>query len=395
MNARLPRLSFWKVMFVLILISGACATWIRFRYGLGASTNLSDAFPWGIWIGFDILCGVMLAAGGFTLMATVHIFNVKRYKPIARPALLTAFLGYLLVIGALMFDLGKPWNVWHPIVMWQPRSVMFEVGWCVMLYTTVLFLEFVPVVFERFRLEKPLRILHMISVPLFIMGVLLSTLHQSSLGSLYLIVPGKLHPLWYTPMLPVFFFVSAICIGLAMTIFESAMSARHFPGHALEQPLIAGLGRILMVMLVIYGVIRAQNFFARDLLQYALQPSYEAIMFWGEVLLAFVIPIALLSFPAVRENPRRLYAVSILVISGFVLNRLNIAVTGMEASSGVRYIPKWTEISITLSIVAVGIFLFTMAVKYLPIFSHGHGKPEPLVHSAPAVTPSPATAPAR
>src|SRR5688500_5530220 len=159
MNLTLPKLTFWRVLFVILMILGAYATIVRFTQGLGASTNLSDEFPWGMWIGFDVLCGVMLAAGGFTLMATVHIFNIKDYKPVARPALLTAFLGYILVVGALMYDLGKPWNVWHPIVMWQPRSVMFEVGWCVMLYTTVLSLEFLPIVFEKLRYEKPLRIL--------------------------------------------------------------------------------------------------------------------------------------------------------------------------------------------------------------------------------------------
>jgi Ni/Fe-hydrogenase subunit HybB-like protein len=383
MTMKLPKITFWRVVFALILLSGAYATYIRVFHGLGASTNLSDEFPWGIWIGFDILCGVMLAAGGFTLMATVHIFNVDKYKPIARPALLTAFLGYLLVIGALMFDLGQPWNVFRVMVTWQPRSVMFEVGWCVMLYTTVLFLEFLPVVFERLRYEKPMRILRMISVPLFILGVILSTLHQSSLGSLYLIVPGKLHPLWYTPMLPVLFFISAITIGLAMTIFESTMSARHFPGHALKPDLVVGLGRIMTVMLVIYGVIRMQNLFTRGALTYAVQPTYEAMMFWAEVALGFAIPIALLLFSSIREKPVGLYMVSILVISGFLLNRLNVAVTGMEGSAGVRYIPKWSEVSITLSIVAVGIFLFTLAVKYLPIFTHGHATPDPATPKAP------------
>ena len=376
---KLPKITFWKTVFVLILLSGVYSTYVRIRYGLGGATNLSDATPWGIWIGFDILCGVMLAAGGFTLMAAVHIFNVKDYKPIARPALLTAFLGYLLVIAALMFDLGKPWNVIRVMFTWQPRSVMFEVGWCVMLYTTVLFLEFLPIVFERFRLEKPLKMIHRISLVLYILGIILSTLHQSSLGSLYLIVPGKLHPLWYTPMLPVLFWISAVSIGLAMTIFESSMSARHFPGHSLEKPLIVGLGRIMLVMLIIYGVVRVQNLINRDALKYALTASYESTMFWLEVGFAFLLPIALMLFPRVRENPSRLYFVSILVISGFVLNRLNVAATGMEGFSGETYIPKWTEVSITLSVVAVGIFIFTMAVKYLPIFSHGHGKPEPLV----------------
>jgi Ni/Fe-hydrogenase subunit HybB-like protein len=392
---KLPKITFWKTVFVLILLAGAYSTYVRIFHGLGGSTNLSDQTPWGIWIGFDILCGVMLAAGGFTLMAAVHIFNVKDYKPIARPALLTAFLGYLLVISALMFDLGKPWNVIRVMFTWQPRSVMFEVGWCVMLYTTVLFLEFLPIVFERFRLERPLRIIHKISLILYILGILLSTLHQSSLGSLYLIVPGKLHPLWYTPLLPVLFWISAVAIGLAMTIFESTMSARHFPGHALEKPLIVGLGRLLLVMLIIYGVVRTLNLAGRDALQYAMRFSYESTMFWLEVGLAFVIPIALMLIPAVREDVKRLYFVSILVIAGFVLNRLNVAATGMEGFSGERYIPKWTEVSITLSVVAVGIFIFTMAVKYLPIFSHGHGKPEPLVKPTTTLPPTAIPAPAR
>lgn len=386
---KLPKLTFWRAVLIVVLGAGLVSTWIRFRYGLGAATNLSDEFPWGLWIGFDILCGVMLAAGGFTLMAAVHIFNAKTYKPIARPALLTAFLGYLLVVFALMYDLGKPWNVWHPIVMWQPRSVMFEVGWCVMLYTTVLMLEFIPVVFERFRLEKPLRLLRMVSVPLFILGVLLSTLHQSSLGSLYLIVPGKLYPLWYTPALPVLFYISAIAIGLAMTIFESSMSARHF-NHALEKPVILGLGRILTVVLILYTVVRFMGLIKSGNIRYAFATTNEAILFWIEVALAMAIPIGLLLLKQVRENPVRLYIVSIFVVSGFVLNRLNVAVTGMQRATGAHYVPKWTEISVTLMIVGIGITIFTLAMKYLPIF---HEAPPKVVEPkvvAPAALPIPA-----
>src|SRR5512140_1542630 len=210
MKFTMPKLTFWRAVLIVILIVAAYATFVRFFYGLGASTNLSDEFPWGIWIGFDVLCGVMLAAGGFTLMAAIHIFNIKRFRPVVRPAVLTAFLGYLLVCGALMFDLGKPYNIWHPIIMWNPHSVMFEVGWCVMLYTTVLALEFSPLVFERFGWKVPLRIVRRIYVPLVILGVLLSTMHQSSLGSLFLILPGKVHPLWYSAILPVQFFISAL-----------------------------------------------------------------------------------------------------------------------------------------------------------------------------------------
>ena len=380
MTLSLPKLTFWRVVLLVTLAFGAWATWIRIFGGLGASTNLSDQFPWGIWIGFDILCGVMLAAGGFTLMAGVHILNIRKYKPIARPALLTAFLGYLLVIGALMFDLGKPYNVFRVMWTWQPRSVMFEVGWCVMLYTAVLSLEFAPIIFERLRLERPRRILRAISVPIFILGVILSTLHQSSLGSLYLIVPGKLHPLWYTSTLPILFYISAIAVGMAMTIFESTMSARHFD-HALEAPLIRGLGRGLLITLILYGVVRIQDLIHTGSYQYALATTYEAGMFWTEMALGLLIPVVMLLIPRLRANAMSLYAISILVVSGFVMNRLNVAVTGMEGSAGVTYIPKWSEVAITLSIVGVGITLFTMATKYLPIFDHAEHAP-PLRKSA-------------
>jgi len=199
------RLSFWKLVFLALMAIGFYSTVVRFTQGLGRSTNLNDQFPWGIWIGFDVLCGVMLAAGGFTLTAAVHIFNIKRLRPIVRPTILTAFLGYVLVCIALMYDLGRPYRIWHPLVMRNPHSVMFEVAYCVMLYTTVLGLEFSPIVLERFNLQKPLKIVRGALIPLVILGVILSTLHQSSLGTLYLIMPEKLHPFWYSPLLPVFF----------------------------------------------------------------------------------------------------------------------------------------------------------------------------------------------
>src|SRR6266536_2124421 len=245
----------WRAIFAAIMASGLYATYLRIFYGLGGSTNLSDQFPWGLWIAFDVMCGVGLASGGFTLVAIVHIFNIEKYKPVLRPAILTAFLGYVLVVVGLMFDLGRPDRLWHPLVMWNPRSVMFEVAWCVTLYTTVLFLEFLPMVFERFGWRRPLEWIHKISVPLMILGVLLSTLHQSSLGSLFLIVPEKLYPLWYSPILPLLFWVSAIAVGLAMTIFESWHSSRAF-GRSLELPLLAGMARVLAVIMSVYIWVR-------------------------------------------------------------------------------------------------------------------------------------------
>jgi Ni/Fe-hydrogenase subunit HybB-like protein len=371
-----PKITPWRVLFGLLMLAGAYATYVRFTGGLGASTYLSDEFPWGLWVGFDVLCGVMLAAGGFTLTSTVHIFNLERFRPIVRPAVLTAFLGYSLVVVALLFDLGRPYRIWHPLVMWNPRSVMFEVAWCVTLYTTVLALEFAPVVFERLRLEQWQRILHLISLPLVIAGVILSTLHQSSLGSLYLIVPNKLHALWYSPLLPVFFFLSAIAVGLAMTIVESSLSARHF-GRQLEMPLLKHLGRVLVVVLSVYAVLRVQDLWHRGVFQLAWNGSQEIRFFLLEIALGLVLPVTLLLIPRVRASADGLYLAAVLTVMGFVTNRLNVSITGMEASAGVQYLPKWTELAVTAAIVAAGVFLFGLAVRYLPIF-----EPEEASHSA-------------
>jgi Ni/Fe-hydrogenase subunit HybB-like protein len=361
------KFTFWKLVFLALMAAGFYATIVRFTQGLGRSTNLNDQFPWGIWVGFDVLCGVMLAAGGFTLTAAVHIFNIKRLRPSVRPTVLTAFLGYILVSIALMFDLGRPYRIWHPLVMRNPHSVMFEVAYCVMLYTTVLSLEFAPIVLERFNLQRPLKIIRGVLVPLVIGGVILSTLHQSSLGTLYLIMPEKLHPFWYSPLLPVFFFISAIAVGLAMTIFESSMSSKHF-GRQLELPILQELGRVLVVVLSVFGILRFEDLLHRGVLKLMLQPSYEMYLFWLEIALSLILPLALLSQHRIRRSANGLYVAAVLVLLGFVTNRLNVSITGLESSAGMHYIPKWTEIAITGAIIAAGFALFGLAVKYLPIF---------------------------
>lgn len=364
---RLARLTLWQGVLLGLLAAGLYATVLRFARGLGAVTNLSDSFPWGLWIGFDILVGVGLAAGGFVIAATVHVFRIERYEPIARPAVLTAFLGYVLVIVALLYDLGLPYRIWHPLVMWNPHSVMFEVAWCVTLYTTVLALEFAPLVLERFGLKKPLRFMRHIYVPLVIVGVLLSTLHQSSLGSLYIIVPDKLHGLWYSPLLPVFFFLSAVAGGLAMTIFESFMSYRAF-GKRLEPELLSGLARVAVVVLGVYALIKVQDLATRGSLGLIFTLTPESVLFWGEAGLGVLLPMVLFAMPRVRRSEGGLFFAALLTVMGFILNRLNVAVTGMTASSGVNYIPSWMEFAVTGSIVGAGFLLFSLAVKYLPVF---------------------------
>lgn len=369
MKKFLSTFSFWKGVAAAILLTGLYSTYVRFFQGLGASTNLSDQFPWGIWIGFDVMCGVGLAAGGFTLAAIVYIFNIKRFEPIIRPTILTAFLGYVLVIVGLMFDLGRPIQIWHAIIMWNPHSVMFEVAWCVMLYTTVLALEFSPAILEKFHMTRTIKAVKRISIPLIILGVLLSTLHQSSLGSLYLIVPEKMYPLWYTAYMPILFYTSAIAAGCAMIIFESFLSSRAFK-RGLEMHLLNEIARVCAVMLGVYAMMKFMDLNDRHMLPMLLVPRTETYMYWLEVIVGVIAPFALFTQRKVRHNPTGLFTGAALVVCGFIMNRMNVALTAMEGWTGTKYFPSFTEFSITVMIVTIGFIAFYFIAKYFPVFTH-------------------------
>jgi c(7)-type cytochrome triheme protein len=378
-SERTPVITFWRAVFVAIMTLGAYAAYVRFARGLGPSTHLSDAFPWGVWIGFDVLVGVGLAAGGFVISAVVHVFGIKRCESMARPAVLTAFMGYLLVSAALTLDVGQPWRMWHPLVMWNPHSVMFEVAWCVMLYTGVLAIEFSPMVFERLGWQRPLRLVRSLYTPFVILGVLLSMMHQSSLGTVFLIMPDKLHGLWYTPWLPVFFFITAAAAGLAMTIVESNLSARAF-GERLDERVVQGAARVVVVLLGVYGLWKLEDLFGRGNLGLVFQFSQESVMFWGEMGLGVFLPMLLFAIPRVRRNRHGLFLGALLTVMGFVVNRLNVSVTGMLGASGAKYFPSWMELAITAAMVAAGFAGFAFAVKHLKVFGHTQldtAEPEP------------------
>jgi Ni/Fe-hydrogenase subunit HybB-like protein len=366
-----PRLHFWKSFFVGLVAVLAVVLFRRYTMGIGAISNLSDEMPWGLWIGFDLLCGVALGAGGFTITAVVYIFHLEDYRPMVRPAVLTAFLGYLIVIAALLVDLGRPWNIWHPLIMWNPHSVMFEVGWCVMLYTTVLFLEFLPLVFERFGFIRQSHFIHKYLTPgLVIAGVLLSTMHQSSLGTLYVIAPQKLHPLWYSPILPILFFVSAITLGLAMTNVESVMSLRGF-GHHLNPRLLRGVGRATAVMLMIYLVIRFEDIIVHGSFKYVFAFDKASWFFLAEIFLGGIIPMLLLFQKRIRHNMLALAGTQFLVVLGVLFNRMNVAVTAFQLGTGAEYQPHWMEFVVSMGMVAIGVYAFSLAVRYLPVFPEG------------------------
>ncbi|MEN3037959.1 MAG: NrfD/PsrC family molybdoenzyme membrane anchor subunit [Candidatus Kryptonium sp.] len=378
MKIKIPKITFWSSVFWVIVALGIYSTILRFTKGLGAVTNLSDEFPWGLWIGFDVLCGVGLAAGGFVIAAAVYIFNLEEYKSILPSAILTAFLGYLLVIVALLFDLGKPWNIWHPIIMWNPESVMFEVAWCVMLYTTVLALEFSPFVFQKFKLEKPQKIIKSLTIPLVVAGVILSTLHQSSLGSLYLIVPEKLYPIWYSSNLPYLFFLSAVAVGPAMVTIESYLSSRAFK-REIEIHILSKLAKVTAVALMVYLVLKVQDIINYKLFNYIFTLNYEAIMFWIEFSFGIILPIILLANSSIRNSKKGLFIAQLITVLGFILNRLNVSITALENYTQASYFPKWTEITVTLFMVALGFALFRFIAKHLPIFPPEAGEKRKLL----------------
>ena len=365
--AKLPKLTFWRAVLALILAVGAYSTYVRFFHGLGASTNLSDRFPWGQWIGFDVLCGVGTAAGGFTLAAVVYVFHLERFRPIIRPAILIAFLGYARVGSTMLFEVGRPIRIWYPLILWNPHSVLFEVAWCVMLYVTVAGLEFAPVILERLGWEAPKKALKMVMIPLVFFGILLSTMHQSSLGSLFLIVPAKLHPYWYSPLLPLFFIVSAMGVGLALIILASHLSARAF-GAGIEQSILVDLGKAMAVVMLLYATLRFQDLWARGTFAYLRQPTSETASFLLECIVGIILPIVLLLVRRVRENPEGLFAAAVLVITGFLLNRLNVSITGLEGWAGGSYFPRWTEVAVSVSTVAAAVLAFGLAVRYLNVF---------------------------
>jgi len=370
---------------VLWMLTGLAAAvgLTRFLFGLGATTNLTDATPWGLWIGFDVMGGVALAGGGFVLTAAFYIFKGEKFHALARPAVLTAFLGYLAVIFGLMFDLGLPWNIWHMMIYWNVHSPLFEVGWCVMLYTTVLLLEFSPIPLEESGKYAKIRaFLLRFRFPLVLLGIMLSTLHQSSLGSLFLIMPYKVHALWYTPALPVQFFVSAVALGLTMVTLESLVSHWLYR-RAPEVDRTTGLAKAAVWVLSVYLVVKIADLAIAGELPLMLSGAWESNLFLFELLLSTVVPIVLFSIPGVRSRPAGQLIGSTMVVFGMVLNRLNVGGLSMLRATGDGYVPSWMEVVISLGVVSAAGLAFLFAVERFNIWESRPVHPESSPHGKP------------
>lgn len=405
-----------------LAVAGLCLIAYRFAFGLGAATNLSDGYPWGFWIGMDILAGIALAAGGFVMAGVVHLFGGRRFHPLARPAILTAFLGYLLFIFALLVDLGRPWNIWWALISWNHYSPMFEVAWCVMLYTGVLALEFAPAVLERLGWDRvrrwwlelaPFLVLGLLSlftyamtdsagwtavviailalwellmrtgamprdrqmpVLLIMAGVIFSTLHQSSLGTLFLIT-DKLGPLWYTPILPVLFFLSAVMVGPAVVIVEGLLSARAL-GRRSEIELLRPLGRAMPYLLSLYLVARLGDLVLRRVVLETMRPSAATGWWWLEIILVLTA-LAVFSTPDLVHRRRGLLLGASATVAAVVVHRCGVAMIGINVPEYARYVPAWSEVVITAGVVALGVLGFRLAVAFLPIYHDEPSAPAP------------------
>ncbi len=366
-GANNPRLVLTRAALWLVVGIAAVVAANRFLRGLGATTALTDATPWGLWIGFDVLAGVALAAGGFVIAATVYIFHLDRYHAVVRPAVLTAFLGYVAVVIGLLMDLGRPWNIWRPMFFWQPHSPLFEVAWCVMLYLTVLALEFAPVVFEGLSLERPLRLMRRLTLLLVITGIGLSTLHQSSLGTLFLLARDRLHPLWYSPILPLLFLVSAVALGVMMVTCESLASSWLFRRQP-EWPLLDGLTRAAAVVCLLYITLRLGDLAWRHQLGHLFEGSWASALFVLELGISAVVPAFLFLLPAARKSHAAIATGAALGVGGLVLYRADVGGIAHLAAGGRHYVPALTEIVVSAGVVAAMALVFLFFVERFPVW---------------------------
>jgi Ni/Fe-hydrogenase subunit HybB-like protein len=371
MSQIMKKVTLWRAISAVIFAAGLWATYLRFFAGWRAATNLSDGQPWGMWVGVATLCGVGLSAGGFAIAGAVYLLGMERYHPISRAAVMIAFLGYASVVAGYAWELGLPWNFWHPLVMWNRKSVLFEVIWCIILYTSVLALEFSPALLERIAwprmralaLEWHRRIL----IGLVLIGVLLSSLHQSFLGGLFIIFKGKEYPLWYSSYQTTLFYLSAIPAGFAMVIIALYLSMRSL-GVKLDQGILKDFSRVITPLLVIFGFFRFADLARQGSTNYLFLPVSETFYFWLEVGLMIVAPVVLFNMKRVRETPIGLYWASAVTVMGFITHRVNVSITALERATGTHYVPKWSEMAVTIMLVAAAVIAFRLAVLHLKIF---------------------------
>jgi Ni/Fe-hydrogenase subunit HybB-like protein len=346
----------------------------RLFFGLGPATNLSDNYPWGLWIGFDILVGIALAAPGLTLGTAVHLFGMKQYHHFVRPAILSSLVGYIFAVFALLFDLGRYYRMPYLLgYSWGFSSILFLIGWHFFLYINICLIEWSPALFEWLNLRKYREFFSKLAIWATIFGVIIAGGHQSALGGLYLVAPAKLHPLWYSALLPVFFLLSAIFAGISMVIVESTITHKVFKrqlknfNEAEHNRLVIGLGKATASALFVYFILKIFDLAHSDNWAY-LNTPYG---YWYLVeILGFVLLPALFFTHAARKGKAKLVQfLGFVTALGVILNRLNVSIIAYNwyLPTPEKYYPKWMEIALTIGVVTMLILAYRFIVNRMAI----------------------------
>ncbi|MEE9450438.1 MAG: NrfD/PsrC family molybdoenzyme membrane anchor subunit [Ignavibacteriaceae bacterium] len=364
----------FNVISIPIILIGIIILYIRFTQGLGSVTNLSQDFPWGFWIGFDVVTGVAFAGGAYIITFVVYIMRVEKYHSIMRVTVLNGLLAYIFYAGALMLDLGKPWNIINPIIgnSFGYNSVLFLVAWHFLLYMIAEFVEFSPVIAEWLKWEKIRKFMTALTLGAVIFGITLSTLHQSGLGALFLLAKSKIHPLWYTEFIPILFFVSSIFAGLSMIIFEGSISHKVFKhridskNHIAYDEIILGLAKGAAISMFVYYFFKALIFIHGE--EWTLINDFWGVWFLVEVIGFVLIPCFMFAYGVRNRSLGIIKVASVMTLIGIILNRLNISIIAFNWTAAVKYYPSWQEIVVTLMVIFTEIWVFRWIVTRMPVF---------------------------
>lgn len=355
-------------VFLSLLVLGMVGVLaVRFVFGLGATTNMNQGYPWGIWIAYDVVAGTALAGGGFSTAMLVYVLNRGQYHPLIRPALVAALLGYMMAGFSVLFDLGRYWDFWHIISprYAQPNSVLFEVAVCIMAYVVILLLEFLPVVMERLGWEKARRRLNKLLFVIIAIGVLLPTMHQSSLGTLLVVLGPQIHPLYQSSILPLLFLSSTVGMGFAAVTLEGAISSMGLR-RPFEKEILAQLMQVGRVLMALFLLLRFADLIYRGVLGQAFTLSAPMVTFWLENFL-YSVPLWLLATPAARSKAKRVFLSAMAMALGGVLYRMAAFLVAYDTGAGWHYFPSLGEMTVTVGLIAFEVLFIIVAIRLLPI----------------------------
>lgn len=378
LKPRGPFLTPFNVISIPVILVGLAILVVRFTEGLGSVTNLNQEYPWGFWIGFDVVTGVALAGGAYVITFVVYVMKVENYHTLVRVTVLNGFLAYVFYAGALVLDLGKPWNIINPIIgnEFGYNSVLFLVAWHFLLYMLAEFIEFSPAVAEWLGARRVRRLMKALTVGAVIFGITLSTLHQSGLGALFLMAKAKIHPLWYTEFIPILFFVSSIFAGLSMIIVEGTISHRVLKDHMDAEHgdfdrLVFGLARGAAIAMFVYYFFKALVFIHEH--HWELMGDFWGYWYLLEVVGLTLVPCFMFAHGVRHRSIGTIRIAAVLALLGIVLNRLNISVIAFNWFLPDRYYPSWQELVVTLAVVFTEIWVFRWVVTRMPVLRRATG----------------------